>query len=138
MAKNTKSGRPPFRATAVQRRKVSIAAGAGMSHEEIALGLGIHRHTLEKHFEEELSVGAYSRRLEVLDAMHRTALKGNVAAQKAYVALTPMAAAPPVPAEKPKGKKEQAQEAAQEAQTGTSWEELLPQHANVTPIRAVG
>ena len=133
MRKNTKPGRPAFRPTPAQRRKVSVAAGAGMSHEEIALGLGIARNTLEKHFEQELSVGAYSRRLEVLDAMHRTAVKGNVAAQKAYVALTPAVAAPPVPAEKPKGKKEQAEAYATNAARGTDWDDLLP--PGVTPIR---
>lgn len=133
MRKNTKPGRPAFRPTPAQRRKVSVAAGAGMSHEEIALGLGIARNTLEKHFEQELSVGAYSRRLEVLDAMHRTAVKGNVAAQKAYVALTPAVAAPPVPAEKPKGKKEQAEADATSAARGTDWDDLLP--PGVTPIR---
>lgn len=133
MRKNTKRGRPAFKPTPAQRRKVSVAAGAGMSHEEIALGLGIARNTLEKHFEQELSVGAYSRRLEVLDAMHRTAVKGNVAAQKAYVALTPAVAAPPVPAEKPKGKKEQAEADATSAARGTDWDDLLP--PGVTPIR---
>lgn len=133
MRKNTKLGRPAFKPTPAQRRKVSVAAGAGMSHEEIALGLGIARNTLEKHFEQELSVGAYSRRLEVLDAMHRTAVKGNVAAQKAYVALTPAVAAPPVPAEKPKGKKEQAEADATSAARGTDWDDLLP--PGVTPIR---
>jgi len=132
MRKNTKSGRPAFKPTAAQRRKVSVAAGAGMSHEEIALGLGIARNTLEKHFERELSVGAYSRRLEVLDAMHRTAVKGNVAAQKAYVALTPAMAAPPAEQEKPKGKKEQAEADATTAARGTDWDDLLP--AGVTPL----
>lgn len=138
MRKNTKTGRPRFKPTPAQRRKVSIAAGAGMAHEEIALGLGIARNTLEKYFEQELSVGAYSRRLEVLDAMHRTAVKGNVAAQKAYVALTPAVAVPPVPEGKPQGKKDQAQAAATGAQAGTEWEDLLPKHGNVTPIRSAG
>lgn len=125
--------RPTFKPTQVQRRKVAVAAGAGMSHEEIALGLGISRPTLEKHFERELSIGAYEKRLEVLDAMHRCAKKGNVAAQKAYVALTPAVAAPPISDEKPKGKKEQAQADAKTAAAGTEWEDLIG--GNVTRLR---
>lgn len=104
-----------------------------MSHEEIALGLGIARNTLGKHFARELSTGAYEKRLEVLDAMHRCAKKGNVAAQKAYVALTPHVAAPPVPKAAPKGKKELAQDEAGTAAAGTDWSELVG--LNVTPIR---
>lgn len=125
--------RPPFKPTPAMRKRVAIAAGAGMSHEEIALGLGIARNTLAKHFEKELSTGAYEKRLAVLDAMHRAALKGNVAAQKAYVALTPQAAAPPVAKEKPLGKKEQAQADAVTAGQGTEWGDLIG--PNVTPIR---
>lgn len=110
------------------RKTVSIAAGGGMSHEEISIGLGIDRKTLEKYFEAELSTQAYARRLEVLDAMHGSAVKGNVAAQKAYLALNPKAAAPPQPAEpKPPvlGKKEQANVDAKDAAVGTTWHELL-------------
>jgi hypothetical protein len=100
-----------------------------MSHEEIALGLGISRPTLEKYFEAELSTGAYAKRLEVLAAMHGAALKGNVAAQKAYLALEPGLAAPP--AEKtaePLGKKEQQNKDAVTAAAGTDWADLLPKH----------
>jgi hypothetical protein len=133
MRKNTKSGRPAFKPTAVQRRKVTNAAAGGMAHEEIAVALGIARNTLAKYFERELSTGALNRRMEVLDAMARTALKGNVSAQKAYLAMTPTLAAPPVEPSKPLGKKEQAQADAQTAQQGTGWDELLP--VGVTPIR---
>lgn len=125
--------RPSYKPTAANRRRVAVAAGAGMSHEEIAIGLGITRPTLSKHFEKELSQGAYEKRLEVLDAMHRMAKKGNVAAQKAYVALTPAAAAPPVAKPAPIGKKEQAQADAVTAGQGTEWGELLP--PNVVAIR---
>lgn len=117
-----------FEPTKKQRREVSISAGAGVSHEEMALGLGISRPTLEKHFAYELTTGAYKRRQEVLNAMFRAAKKGNVAAQKAYAAMAPKLAAPPLPppdADKPEGKKAQAQAAAVTAQTGTEWAELL-------------
>lgn len=100
-----------------------------MSHEEIAIGLGIAINTLKKHFAFELTTGAYQRREEVLNAMYRTAKKGNVAAQKAYTALTPKVAAPPLPPdqpEKPDGKKAQANADAVTAQKGTDWDSILP------------
>lgn len=116
--------RPEFKPTPKMRRDVSIAAGAGISHEEIALGMGIAKMTLQKHFAFELTTGAYQRRQEVLNAMFRAAKKGNVAAQKAYAALTPKASAPPA-WEKPEGKKAQAAADAVTAQAGTGWESLL-------------
>lgn len=133
MRKNTKAGRPAFSPTAAQRRMVTNAAAGGMSHEEIAIGIGVARNTLEKYFEKELSTVALRRRMEVLDAMARTALKGNVAAQKAFLAHTPTLAAPPVAKETPAGKKEQANAAAVGAQAGTEWADLLDD--KVTPIR---
>jgi len=96
-----------------------------MSREQIAIGLGIDRKTLEKHFEAELSTVAYQRRLEVLDAMHEAAMKGNVAAQKAYLAMEPAAAVTPAPKDVPLGKKEQAQKDATHAHVGTGWEDDL-------------
>jgi hypothetical protein len=67
--------------------------------------------------------------VETLDALHRAAKKGNVAAIKAYNAMTPRAAAPPRESEKPKlkeGKKAQQQADAVTAQKGTEWEDILP------------
>lgn len=136
MAKNRKSGRPAHKPTPLTRRKVTNAAAGGMSHEEIAIALGLHRHTLEKHYAAELSSGALGRRMEVLDAMARTALKGNVSAQKSFLAMTPALAAPPVEPEKPKGKKEQAAADAVTAAKGTDWADLLP--AGVVPLRQAG
>src|SRR5690606_8281401 len=133
MRKNAKPGRPAYKSTPVTRRKVTNAAAAGMSHEEIAIALGVSRNTLEKRYEKELSTGALNRRMEVIDAMTRTARKGNVSAQKALLAMTPTLAAPPVVPEKPKGKKEQQAADAVTAAQGTEWGDLLP--GNVTPIR---
>lgn len=108
-----------------------------MSHEEIALAIGIARATLEKYFAAELSQGALSKRLEVMQAIHAAALKGNVAAGKAYLSGSPPIGVPPAP-DKPKpedpprdalGKKAQANEDAKTAQVGTGWNDLLP--ANV-------
>jgi hypothetical protein len=129
LSKNSKMGRPEHQPTAATRRRVSVCAGAGMSHEEIALGMGLARGTLEKHYEHELSIGAYQRRQEVIDALHKAALKGNVAAGKAYIAMTPGVAPPPVPPDEkaePQGKKAQAQAEAQTAHLADpDWNRLL-------------
>lgn len=111
-----------------------------MSHEEIAIGLGISRNTLEKHFKLELSTSAYARRMDVLVSLYRAAKKGSSSAAKAYLQNEPQLAAPPAqagvgpaaqPAEGPKlGKKEQAAKDATTAHVGTEWGELLrPQSA---------
>lgn len=133
-SEENKKGRPPFQPTDEQRHTVSVAAGSGqMTHEEIAIGLGIDRKTLEKYFDAELSHGAYQRRLEVIDALHKQALKGNAAAVKAYLAIEPVVAPTPVPKPEPVGKKEQAQRDAAQAGTGGEWGDLLPRHAPVAP-----
>ena len=131
MPKN-KGGRPPFSPTPALRKRVSVGAAGGMTHEELALALGITRPTLEKHFELELSVGAHQRRLDVLNAMYSAATgrKKNVAAQKAFMAESPAIAAPPQPdgdKTKPEklGKKEQQEQDATTAHIGTEWADLL-------------
>lgn len=125
-------GRPPYKPNASDRRKVAIAAGGGMSHEQIAIALGITRNTLLKYFSEELTLGAYKKRMELLEILHKTAKKGSVTAAREYFKHEPGVTAPPPtdqeqsPAPK-KGKKEQAQEEAQIAAVGTEWEDLLRQ-----------
>jgi hypothetical protein len=121
--------RPSFQPTAATLERVATAAGAGMSHEEIALGLGVTRKTLAKHFRRELSMGACRKRIEIIDAMYRAAMRGNVAAQKAYLALEPRASAPaaspPSGGQEKLGKKGQANLDAGTAAAGTEWESLL-------------
>lgn len=104
-----------------------------MSHDEIALALGISRPTLYKHFDAELSTAACAKRLEAINALFASAKKGNVAAQKAYIAMTPKitAPAPEQTAVGKQGKKEQAQAEAKTAQVGSDWETLLPGSAQV-------
>jgi hypothetical protein len=102
-----------------------------MSHESIALALGISRMTLNKYFAHELSVGAFERRMEVMSAMHKAAKGGNVTAQKAYMQIAPPIAAPDAGTQKdeqpakPLGKKEQLAAEAKVAQLGTEWDSLL-------------
>jgi hypothetical protein len=125
-------GRPEWMPSKAQRRQVSVAAGAGMSHEEIAIAMGVSRGTLEKHCAAELNEGACKRRFEVMNAMYRTARKGNVAAQKAYLAageprtVVPQPEPPAADDKPPLGKKEQANVDARTAAEGSEWHDLLP------------
>lgn len=138
----TARGRPAFKPTAAMREKVAIAVGGGMSHEEIAEALGVHRATLAKHFEAELRRGALIKRMEALVALQRAAKKGRVGAIRLYLAAVPTTSvAADLPAEsgqptadyssgrnRPLGKKQIAAAAAPGAEAGTDWDGLLPTH----------
>lgn len=121
-----------------------------MRQEDIAIALEIGVDTLRKYFQAELSVGAHQRRMEVLNGLYQAAKRGSSAAAKAYLAVNPELAVPPLPSDvqatpsappatptapagdpppklgAPKGKKEQAQADAKVVQAGTHWEDLLP------------
>lgn len=134
--------RPEHKPTAATRRRVAISAGGGMPHEDIALALGITAPTLKKHYRDELSVGAATKRMDVLGALYVAATKKkNTSAAKAYLEHTPQPAGqgakdeatPPAPKGRPSGKKAIAQQDATTAQAGTGWEGILPD--NVTPLR---
>lgn len=124
------------------RRKVAAAAAGGMTHDAIALAIGITRPTLVKYFDAELTTGAAVKRMEALDALCLAAKKGNVSAIKTLLlvngAVAPDGAgagagdegweAKPEAAPKPQrlGKKEAQQIAAVGAADGTDWAGLLP------------
>jgi hypothetical protein len=135
-------GRPAHQPTAATRRQVSVAAGAGMRHVDIAIALGLSRETLEKHYQAELSQAAQARRMDVLMGLYNAAKKGSSAAAARYLRLDPELAVPPLSegdqplaptpapvAVAPKadkiGKKEQAQADAVTAAVGTEWADLL-------------
>lgn len=120
--------------TEALRKRVAIAAGGGMLHEDIALAIGVTPPTLRKHYAEELSVGAHKRRMDVLEAAYEGAVAGKVAAQRLYLSVMPGAAAPDLDEEpagdaRPLGKKAEANEAAKTAHVGSDWEDLLARPA---------
>jgi len=111
-----------------------------MTHEEIALALGITAPTLKKHYQPELSAGAATKRMDVLGALYVAATKKkNTSAARAYLEHAPQPAGSGAKGEpvatkgRAVGKKEKAQADAQSAQDGTGWEGILPD--NVTPLR---
>ena len=120
-----KMARPVFKPSAQARRQVEISAAGGMGQERIAAALGIARNTLAKHFAKELEAGSARREVDIIFAMYKTALKGNVAAQRAFLTRGDIARASqsfdaPPPRRK-LGKKELARIDAAGAGTGTDW-----------------
>ena len=79
-------GRPQFQPTNEQREQCAILAAGRMSEENIAAALGVSRPTLRKHFAHELTTGAAQRNAAVLLALYATALAGNVAAARTWLA----------------------------------------------------
>ena len=79
-------GRPQFQPTNEQRETCSILAAGQMSEEAIASVFGITRPTLHKHFAAELTQGAAERTAAVLLALYETAVAGNVAAARTWLA----------------------------------------------------
>lgn len=117
------------------REKVAILAAAGMSETAIATAVGISVPTLRRYYASELEIGPAVKRAEVVTALYRTAIGGNVAAQKAVLEIFDRASleamdnaftgTPAEPKPERLGKKEQAQRAADEAATESDWADLL-------------
>ena len=79
-------GRPQFQPTPDQREQCAILAAGRMAEAEIAEVFGISRPTLRKHFADELTTGAAKRTAAVLLALYETAVAGNVAAARTWLA----------------------------------------------------
>ncbi len=121
-------GRPPFKPTPTQRRLVRLAAGAGLPHVQIAAALAISQPTLRKAFAGELGTGAARAKLEVVAALHASALRGSAAAARAFLALAFAKPVDPAAVPKPRalGKKAQQAATAIVAAEGSDWADLLP------------
>jgi hypothetical protein len=153
------------------REQVAIAAGSGMTPEEIAIALGITLKRVWRDYRPELLRGAYQKRLAAVVALYKRAEKGEVAAIRLYLRvagpaadvsplpdtvgvpvpvpgpLTPVSGQPVPVASTPEGVtipppdmldrrgprplegwKEAANRAAQTAEYGTEWANVLPLH----------
>lgn len=137
-------GRKPYKPSDREREKVEILVSSGMTVEEIARALAITEPTLRKHFVRELETGALRKRGEMLVALNRAALKGNVAAVREALAIMDRArlehlqdqvrgsgkAKPETPAAPPAGelgKKVQAEIDAHGVVTQGPWSNLIRQ-----------
>lgn len=127
-------GRPEFKPTRQQRKRVEQMVCCGMPKEDIARAIGISKPTLLKHFDEELANGFAKKRAEVIRMLFDAAENGNVSAQRKLEEMTRLVGAEAAfnsdaPAERhvKLGKKEEAAEAAKTAGEGSTWEgDLVP------------
>src|SRR3990167_2216783 len=118
-----------FRPSDEQREMAMILAGARLSHPEIARKLGITEECLREHFGDELEKGPIKCKADILAAMFYSGKGGNVAAAKVFLLFNGQG--DPGPEQQPakvglQGKKVQAAIAAQTAEAGTSWEDVVP------------
>lgn len=133
-------GRKRYQPEKADREKVAVLVSSGLTVEQIARAMSLSEPTLNRAFKAELETGAIRKRAEMLVALHKTALKGNVAAQKEALAIMDRArleqlqddlrsrgaaSKPDAPSAEPLGKKEQAQLDAHGVVTKGPWAELV-------------
>lgn len=140
-------GRKRYEASERDREKVAVLVASGMTVEDIARAMSITEPTLRRHYRAELETGALRKRGEMLMALNRAALKGNVAALREALAIMDRAtleglqdrlrgkvpgkaadapAAPaPASSSEPVGKKMQADLDAHSVVTKGPWGELI-------------
>lgn len=145
-------GRKRYQPTQQDREKVAVLVAAGMTVDEIARAMSLSEPTLRRHYAGEIETGALRKRGEMLMALNRAALKGNVAALKESLAImdranlealqdavrgkgkteapAPSVPAPTQPADAV-GKKVQAEIDAHQVATAGGWADVirLPQKA---------
>ena len=145
-------GRSRYKASDRDREKVAVLVAAGMTVDEIARSMALSEPTLRRYYAAEIETGALRKRGEMLMALNRAALKGNVAALKESLAImdranlealqdvlrgkgkaeapAPAASSPPPAADV--GKKAQADLDAHGVVTRGPWADLVraPQKAN--------
>lgn len=81
MAKPLPKGRPMHVPTAQNRMVVKMAVAGGIEQIHIAAALDISRPTLRKHYKSELKTGPVSANVQVVAALFKSAVAGDVKAQ---------------------------------------------------------
>lgn len=76
-----KPGPKPREFTKQERMLVTFMAVAAVPQKRIAKALEISVNTLEKHFSDELTEGADKLNAQVVGALFKSAIEGNVSAQ---------------------------------------------------------
>jgi hypothetical protein len=79
---NRKRGRPAFKPTATQRRRIMHGVSVGLTLDQLALDLEMAGSTMRRVFAKEIKTARVRLVLDNLDRLHRAADKGNVSAMR--------------------------------------------------------
>jgi len=82
-----KPGPKPMRPTKRQRHQVEMGVSIGMTMDQIAIAIAMPRHTIYRHFRNELATGRAKCLLMNAVRLDKAADAGNVAAMKALHAM---------------------------------------------------
>lgn len=140
-------GRKRYQPLTSDRESVSALVASGMQVADVARALDITEPTLRRHFREELATGGLRKRAAVIKAMFRSAIKGNVAAQKLAIEMmdkadlgelsrslgesAPLGATPDNERAANLGKKEQADRDAESVVASGEWSGLLSEESGL-------
>jgi transcriptional regulator with XRE-family HTH domain len=118
-------GRRKMRISNASRDRVAMLRASGMTQQQIADAMGCSVPTLTEYFSFELSEGKSAKRAEMIEALWKSGMAGNVTAMKAWLAMSEKDVAPRGvvrPKVEPKlGKKEQALVDARAAPNQGGW-----------------
>ena len=84
---SSKPGPKPMRPTKRQRHQVEMGVSIGMTMDQIAIAIALPRHTIYRHFRNELATGRAKCLLMNAVRLDKAADAGNVAAMKALHAM---------------------------------------------------
>lgn len=84
----TKLGRPAYKPTATQRRRVMRGVAIGLTLEQLATDLGMAYGTMRRIFANEIKTARVRARLDTVDLLYKAANGGNVSAMKTLLEMT--------------------------------------------------
>lgn len=130
-------GRPQHVVTEETTATVMRLIAIGHPNDEVAAAIGVTHETLNKHYGPVLKTAKMVIRAAMVNAIFKSAISGNVSAQKKVIEMTgddqqyripdapAVVAEPAAPKAKPLGKKEEALIAAANPDTSTSMGALM-------------
>lgn len=142
LARGKSSGRPRRERTQSEADKVATWSAAGLTVDEIAAAINASAPWVRKTYAPEIAVGPAQKKAALIARMEKTAMAGNVTAQRALLDIYNKAelaklqdslGQPLMPTQKPEmerqepaGKKEAAQQDAKDVLADSDWAAVLP------------